>query len=182
MSDQLENTDQTVDIDAVVPESQDTDTASVETDWKSEARKWEKRAKDANALREDADKWREYEASLKPAQERLAEELATSKAEAESARATLLRYEVANDKGIPADALRLLTGSTREELEESADTLLALIATQSKQKPSLPDGNQGQPAPSTAGQITDRNLLKDMTPAEVMKAKADGRLDSMLGK
>jgi hypothetical protein len=172
----------TVESDAVAPESHDTETTNAETDWKAEARKWEKRAKDANALREDADRWREYEASLKPAQERLAEELATSKQEAESARSTLLRYEVASEKGIPADALRLLTGSTREELEESADVLLALIATQSKTTPALPDVNQGKPAPTTAGQITDRATLQGMSPAEVMKAKAEGRLDLLLGK
>ena len=182
MSDTLDNTDQTVETPQVETESQDTETTTTETDWKAEARKWEKRAKDANGDRDAAAKWREYEASLKPAQERLAEELATSKQEAESARAALLRYEVASEKGIPADALRLLTGSTREELEESADVLMALIATQSKTTPALPDVNQGKPAPTGAGQITDRNVLKEMSPAEVMKAKAEGRLDSLLGK
>lgn len=182
MSDQLENPDQTDEQAPAPNESHDSDVAGTETDWKSEARKWEKRAKEANALREDADKWREYEAAQKPIQERLAEELATTKAEAESARISLLRYEVATSKNLPADAIRLLTGSTREELDESADTLLALIATQSKTTPALPDVNQGKPAPSSAGQITDRATLQGMTPAEVMKAKAEGRLDSLLGK
>lgn len=179
MSDQEDTTPDTTEVDAVTTEPQ----GDVEsTDWKSEARKWEKRAKEANAFREDADKWREYEAAQKPIQERLAEELNATKAQAQAASEALLRYEVANTKGIPSDALRLLTGSTREELEESADTLLALIATQSKTKPILPDVNQGKPALSGAGQITDRAQLAGMTPAEVMKAKAEGRLDTLLGK
>lgn len=180
MSDQLDTTpDPTPDVEAEITEPQgDVDS----TDWKSEARKWEKRAKEANAFREDADKWREYEAAQKPAQERLAEELASAKSEADLARQTLLRYEVAAEKGIPGDALRLLTGSTREELDESADTLLALIATQSKTKPQLPDTNQGQPASNTAGQITDRAQLAGMTAAQIDEARKAGRLDTLLGK
>lgn len=153
-----------------------------EIDWKSEARKWENRAKASKADSEDAAKWREYEASLKPAQERLAEELAATKAEADEARAALLRYEIANAKGITGDATKLLKGKTAEELEAEADLLLSLIATQSKPKTPLPDENQGKPAPSNIGQITDRNVLKEMTPAEIVKAKAEGRLDSLLGK
>lgn len=153
-----------------------------EIDWKAEARKWENRAKASKADSDDAAKWREYEASLKPAQERLAEELAATKAEADEARAALLRYEIANSKGISGDATKLLKGKTAEELEAEADLLLSLIANQSKPKTPLPDENQGKPAPSSAGQITDRNALKEMSPAEIMKAKADGRLDALLGK
>lgn len=181
MSDQLETTDPQVEQDVITEESQDAkETTAAETDWKSEARKWEKRAKDANVDREDASKWREYEASLKPAQERMAEELAATKAEAESARATLIRYEVASEKGIPADALRLLTGSTREELEESADVLLALIATQSKTKTLVPDVNQGRPASDKVGQLTAADL-EGMTPTEVNEARKAGRLNDVLG-
>lgn len=120
------------------------------TDWKAEARKWEKRAKDANALREDADKWREYEQSLKPEQERMRERLALAEQEAETARVQLLKYEVANEKQLPADALALLTGSNREELEEKAETLLALIANQSKPKTPAPDPSQGRVVDGTS--------------------------------
>jgi hypothetical protein len=114
-----------------------------ETDWKSEARKWEARAKAAKADSEAANKWREYERSLKPEQERLAEELAQVRTEASEATVKLLRYEVATQKGIPSDAIDLLTGSSREELETSADKLLSLIANQSK-TPIKPDINQGK--------------------------------------
>ena len=142
MSDELETiTEPTEDVNVDQPQGETHD-----TDWKAEARKWEKRAKDAQGLREAAEKWAEYEASLKPAQERLAEELAATKAEAESARTALLRYEVAAEKGIPADAVKLLNGTSREELEEAADSLLALIANTSKPKSPKPDPAQGRPA------------------------------------
>jgi hypothetical protein len=120
------------------------------TDWKAEARKWEARAKAAKADSDDALKWREYEASLKPAQERLAEELAAAKAQADSATAQLLRYEVAAEKGITGEATALLKGNTRDELEAEADILLKLIASQSKTP--RPDANQGKPA--TGGTAT----------------------------
>ena len=126
-------------------------TETTETDWKAEARKWENRAKSAKGDSEAAAKWREYEESLKPVQERLAEELTQAKVEASQASAKLIRYEVASEKGIPSDAIELLNGSNREELETSADKLLSLIANQSKTQ-IKPDVNQGKP--STGGSST----------------------------
>jgi hypothetical protein len=117
---------------------------ATETDWKAEARKWENRAKSAKADSEAAQKWREYEKSLKPEQERLADELAQAKSEAIEASTKLMKYEIANQKGIPGDAIDLLTGQTREDLEASADKLLSLIANQSN-KPTKADVNQGKP-------------------------------------
>lgn len=131
------------------PEAPDTELQSEgaeTTDWKAEARKWESRAKKASADTTDAQKWREYELAQKPEQERQAERLAQAEAQATEAKATLLRYEIASEKGIPAEAIKLLTGSTKEELETAADTLLTLIADQSKPKAPKPDANQGKPA------------------------------------
>ena len=133
-----------------------------ETDWKAEARKWESRAKAAKAVSEAAAKWRDYEKSLKPEQERLAEELAQIKVEASEATTKLMRYEVATQKGIPSDAVDLLNGSTKEELESAADKLLSLIANQSK-TPTKPDVNQGKAASggiSTADQFA--NAMGDL--------------------
>ena len=154
---------------------------ATETDWKAEARKWESRAKAAKADSDDANKWREYEAAQKPIQERLAEELAQTKAEAAQATAELLRLKVAADKGITGEALDLLTGTTLEELESKADKLRSLIADQSKPKTPLPDANQGKPAPSVVSQLTEADL-KSMSPTEIMRAKANGQLDELLGK
>lgn len=178
-----DNTNETA-IDSTATESHEEKPQgeSTGTDWKAEARKWERYAKAAKADSEDASKWREYEASLKPIQEQLAEKLAETEAKAARAEASLLRYEVATEKGISGDATRLLKGSSREELEAEAELVLALIANQNKPKPPLPDENQGKPATSGVAQITDRETLKGMTGPEIMKAKAEGRLDSLLGK
>jgi hypothetical protein len=152
-----------------------------ETDWKKEARKWEARAKEAQAFKEQADKWREYEQSQKSEHEKLAEKLTAAEQLASEATARLTRYEVASQKGIPAEALDLLTGSTREELETAADKLLSLIGEQTKNKLPMPDVNQGKPAPATVGQLTEADL-DGMSPTEIMRARAEGRLDELLGK
>jgi hypothetical protein len=147
-----------------------------ETDWKAEARKWETRAKsDFDA----ANKWREYENSLKPEQERVQEELAAVKAEAEAAKIALMRYEVATSKNLSSDALDLLTGNTKEELEAKADALLSLIDKSVKPKVQ-PNPEQGKPVNST-DQILSREVLATMSAKEIMEAKKEGRLDTLLG-
>jgi hypothetical protein len=138
-----------------VPEAE-AQVEATETDWKAEARKWEARAKAGKADAEAATKWREYEQSLKPVQERLAEELAQAKAEASEASVKLNRFEVASQKGVPNEAIELLTGSTREELEASADKLLSLIANQSKPNTPKPDMNQGKPSTGSTGSTADQ--------------------------
>jgi hypothetical protein len=147
------------------------------TDWKAEARKWETRAK---ADYEAANKWREYENSLKPEQERVKEELASVKAEAEAAKIALMKYEVATSKNLSPEALELLTGSTKEELEAKAEALLSLIDKSVKPKVQ-PNPEQGKPVNST-DQILNREVLATMTAEEIMIAKKEGRLDTLLGK
>lgn len=113
-------------------------------DWKAEARKWEQRAK---ADFDAANKWREYEVSQKTEYEKLADELSEYKAQAVEAQRKALLYEVASAKGIPAEALDLITGETAEAIEASADKLAALIAANQKTTTSpVPDANQGKPA------------------------------------
>lgn len=67
-----------------------------------------------------------------------------AKAEAE---ARLTRYEVAAEKQIPAEALDLLSGNTREELEAKADKILEF--TSKTTEPPAPefDGGAREPAP-----------------------------------
>lgn len=166
-----------------VTATESTPSASTESleEWKRNARKWEKLAK---ADAEAAAAWREYEAAQKPVQERLAEELAATKAEAAKAQQELLRLQIASQKGITGDAARLLKGATQEELEAEADIILSMIqaAQANTPKTPTPDPSQGKPSSTTAGAITDINQLDRMTPEEIMKAKADGRLDALLGK
>lgn len=114
-------------------------------DWKSEARKWEARAK---ADHDAANKWREFEVSQKSEYEKLADELSKVKTEAQEAQLKTLRYEVAQSKGVPSEAMDLLTGDTLEALEASADKLAALIAAP-KQTAPRPDLNQGRVSGNT---------------------------------
>lgn len=175
MSDETANP---IDEATTIPEPSVEPQGKDEVDWKSEARKWESRAKADHEL---ANKWREYESSQKTEHEKLAEENARLAAEASQASTTLMRYQVAAEKGIPNDALDLLVGSTREELESAADKLMSLIADQSKPKALKPDENQGKPAPTSLGQLTQADL-KGMSDKQIMEARAAGRLDQLLGK
>jgi hypothetical protein len=111
------------------------------TDWKAMARKWEQNAK---SNREAADRWREYESSLKSEDEKRAERLTQVEAELLTERAERTRLEVASEKGLTADAVRLLTGTTREEIESQADALLKLVANQSSPKTPRPVDQQGR--------------------------------------
>lgn len=148
-----------------------------ETDWKAESRKWETRAK---ADYDAANKWREYENSLKPEQERVKEELEQFKAEAAEAKIALMKYEIASSRNLSSEALELINGSTKEELEAAADKVLSLIDKSVKPKVQ-PNPEQGQPVNST-DQILNRDVLSTMTPEEIMIAKKEGRLDTLLGK
>lgn len=84
--------------------------------------------------------------------ERAAEELAETKRQLAEATAAALRSEVAAAKGVPAS---LLSGSTQEELEASADALIAYKGEPAKPRLHLPGEGQ-QPrvgAGSTAEQF-----------------------------
>lgn len=83
---------------------------------------------------------------------RIAAEKATEAQQAaENARAEaelkLLRYEIAQEKGITGSALNLLDGATREELEAKADSILSIIDA-NKSAPVIPQEGH---APTTSG-------------------------------
>lgn len=84
-----------------------------------------------------------------------------SKAEQErdESRSTLLRFQIANEKEVPADAVEFLRGSTREELEASAEKLLAIAKPET-----TPDFNGGArepaPEPLSPEQQHNRDALK----------------------
>lgn len=144
--------------------------------WKNLSRQNEDRAK-ANA-----DKAKEFDAledSKKTELQKAQDELARIQAELATERSTSLKSQVAAAKGVPAE---LLSGSTQAELESAADALLAFKGVP---KPPVQDAAAstvtGKPV-APEGQITSRDVLKGMSPAEIMAAKAAGRLDTMLGK
>ena len=96
-----------------------------EPDWKAEARKWEKRAKQNS---DAAARLQELEDAQKTEQEKLTEKLSATEKRAADAELRAARLEVATEKGLPKSSVKFLTGTTPEELEESADELLSLIS------------------------------------------------------
>jgi hypothetical protein len=98
-------------------------------------------------------------AKLKDAQksdaERQADLLAKLTAERDQLAARDLRRQIADAKGLPAESVDLLTGSTREEIETAADKLAALIGRKAgPEKPDKrPDPSQGQGAPKPRASV-----------------------------
>lgn len=152
------------------------------TDWKAEARKWETRAKE-NREALDA-RQKEIEDSQKSAEQKAAE----ATADASSARLEALRYKVAAEKGLTLALAARLSGSTKEELEADAETLMALIPKAPDAPPALPVGptvpGQQPGGANPAAQIT-RSDLDALAAAgktdEINRLRREGRLSHLLG-
>lgn len=91
----------------------------------------------------------EIEEASKSETQRLADRADAEFARAQAAEAALLRYEVASEIGVPANAMKFLTGTTREEIVASAKDVMELIGEAGKPRAPKPDPNQGR-APSEA--------------------------------
>lgn len=152
-------------------------------DWQNEAEKWKALArKHEEAAKANADKAKAFDqveesskTELQKAQERA--EAAEQKAAEIEARAQ--RAEVAAAKGVPSD---LLTGSTKEQLEASADALLAFRGEQAK--PDFGGGNRGEDVGAGKAQLTQEQVSKlyaERKYDEIEKARTEGRLDQILG-
>lgn len=132
------------------------ETPAQETDWKAEARKWEARAKEnltkVNELSPAAAKLAEIEEARKTAEQKATERLQAAESRAAELERKADRAEVAASKGVPLD---LISGTSREEMEASADKLIAFRGAQpSTPKPDLSQGPQGDaPKQSTADQF-----------------------------
>lgn len=132
------------------------ETPAQETDWKAEARKWEARAKEnltkVNELSPAAARLAEIEEASKTAEQKAAERLQAAEARAAELELKADRAEVAAAKGVPLD---LISGANREEMEASADRLIAFKGvTPQTPKPDLSQGPQGGDAKqSTADQF-----------------------------
>lgn len=155
-----------------------TDLAAEVEKWKALARKHEARAKDNSTA---AQRLAEIEEAQKSEAQKLADRLAAAEAKAQAAELKALRADVAAAKGVPAG---LLTGTTQEELEAAADALIAFRGEAPKLPPAPPatgQGNVGKPiGDGKADQLT-REDLAGMSPEDIVKAKAAGRLNALLG-
>ena len=166
------------------PAQESTATAAEETkkvDWEAEARKWKELSRKNEArMKENAEKARLYDeaqeegkSDLQKAQE------AAAKAEARVAEleSKALRMQVAAAKGVDAD---LLSGSTQEELEASAERLLAWRGAQvPKGAPASDAGVRGDEI-RAAKQLT-REDLKSMSTEQINQARRSGQLNELMG-
>lgn len=166
-------------------EARDTPNADAETakttDWEAEARKWKDLSRKNEARAKDnAEKARLYDESKEEGKSEL--QKALESAQKAEARATalevqVLRAKVAAAKGVDAD---LLAGSTQEELEASADRLLAWRGDKTPKAPPSSDAGERGAQIKAASQLT-REDLQSMSPAEIVKARKDGRLNNLMG-
>jgi hypothetical protein len=106
--------------------------------------------------REKAEKrLKEFEDRDKTEAEKLAERATAAEKRAEELEAKAIRAEVAAAKGVPVN---LLSGSTQQELEASADALIAFRGEQASTAPVVPtEGNSSTPKPDS-----DREFVKQL--------------------
>lgn len=92
---------------------------------------------------------KEFEDRDKTDAEKASERIASLEKSNTSNAAKALRYEVAVDKQLPKALAERLQGSTREELESDADSLLKLVNVQNNTnvKPDPSQGKGGDPKP-----------------------------------
>ena len=102
--------------------------------------------KRANEL---AAKVQEFESANQSELEKLTGKLTKLEQAKAEAEARLIRFEVTRDKEIPAEAVDLLSGSSREELEASADKILSLVKSSNNTNTTDFDGGAREPAPDT---------------------------------
>lgn len=152
-----------------------------ETDWEAEARKWKELSrKNESRMKENAEKAKLYDEAQEQGKTELQKALdkaAQAEARVEALEVQAVRAQVAAAKGVDAD---LLSGTSQEELEASADRLLAWRGAQTpKGAPSSDAGVRGDEIRAVK-QLT-REDLKKMSPAEILKARKDGQLNNIMG-
>ena len=118
----------------------------------------------------------------KTAEEKAAEALKEAQSLAETNAAKALRYEVAAELGVPLAMAARLVGNTREEIAADAVKLKEILAGATTPPPTggAPAAPLDQGARTTApGQLSREELAK-LTPAEVLDAARQGRLNQLL--
>jgi hypothetical protein len=140
---------------APVPVSEQPATGEPTKDWQAEAEKWKKLSRENEARAKQnstaAQRLAEIEESQKSAEQKATERTRVAEETAAKAAAEAAKLRVGIAKGLPADLVDRLVGSTPEELAEDADRLLALL------KPAAPSFDAG--ARTTAAAPTDMNAL-----------------------
>jgi len=149
------------------PAPSETDLATEVAKWKALARKNEQAAK-SNAQK--AKEFDEYQASQKTEAEKAQEKIAELSKQVHDQAQAILRSEVAAEKGLEPELAATLAGSTREEMAEHADVLLAAI------KRSFAPKHKPDPKDTGAG-ITDGG---DTVAQQIAAAQAKGDFKASL--
>lgn len=150
-------------------------------DWEAEAKKWKElsRRNEARA-KENAEKARlfdEHEEQGKSELQKALDKAAQAEARVKALEVQAVRAQVAAAKGVDVD---LLSGSTLEELEASADRLLAWRGAQiPKGAPASDAGHRGEEIRSSK-QLT-REDLKTMSAEQINQARRTGQLNDVMG-
>lgn len=79
--------------------------------------------------------------------QKLSEKLTAAEQRAADAESRLVRYEVAAERSLDMQAAGFLVGSTRDEVEKSADDLVKLLKERGKPASSFDGGARGTPPP-----------------------------------
>lgn len=150
------------------------------------SRKWEDRAKEKSPFIEElkakAKRLEEIENANKTELEKERERAAAAEAQLNTFRLEADRNSVALAKGLTPTQAKRLVGSTREELEADADELLAdLKASRPASTPSADGQGRVGEALGRTNQITSRDQLKSMKPAQIAELRRSGALDALMG-
>lgn len=168
----------------VVTDDSEKDLAAEVEKWKALSRKNEDRARTNAAAAKELDELRkanmtEQEKLIEDTRRAVRTEFSTKLVEAE------LKSQLGG-KNIEADAL--LTFNKAEFVDSNgdvdSDAITAWVETHTKTPEITPDLGQGVRSKTLTGksQIRSRDDLRNMTPAEILAARKDGRLDSLMGK
>lgn len=176
-------------------ESKDEPATGEQTDYKAEMEKWKalsrKHEQTAKQNADAAKKLAEMEEAQKTAEQKAADKAAQAEKTAADANRETARLRVALRKGLTETQAKRLVGDTEEELEADADELLESFASKTaddgKEKGEKPgSGRPKEALKSGATKLDDevaqltRADLKTMTPAQINKAREEGRLRTLL--
>jgi len=184
----ITNESEIVESPEIVKETETVDLSAELEKWKTLSRKNEQQAKANAAAAKELD---ELKKSQLTDQERLVEST-----KEETRRAVRMEFATKLVDAELKSALngRVLDGGSLLEFDKSkfidddgnvdSESVTAWVEAHSStgdvSKPDLGQGNRGEK--SRLAQITSRDELSNMSPADILAARKDGRLDSLMGK
>lgn len=150
-----------------VPDATDNDDLDVRAKDKiakanNEAKNLRQRVKELEPL---AQQLREIKEAEKSETQKLSDALETERNARALAERSLLQHEVAADKGVPPKLARLLSGDTREAIEEAADVLLS----------ELSNGNRNDRAPTRVASGRPSNPDDELDPLDYISKLRSSR-------